>query len=160
MRVFAIDPGNIQSAFIYYDSAFEKTAPILEKGIVSNAELLTLLENTTAPRCVIEMVASYGMAVGMELFETVFWIGRFAQHWESATGEPAFRLFRRDVKMNLCHNNSGKDSNVRMALIDRFGPEERKAIGLKKTPGPLYKVRGDEWAALALAVTFTDKHQG
>lgn len=159
MIVLAVDPGNIVSAFVRYDP--QSKFPILEKGIVSNAELLQVLRKpATTSACVIEMVASYGMPVGMELFETVFWTGRFAQHWESVKGMPAFRLFRRDVKMNLCHNNAGKDSNVRMALIDRFGPEKEKAIGLKKTPGPLYGVHADEWSALALAVTFTDKHQG
>ena len=50
-----------------------------------------------------------------------------------------------------------KDANVRAALIDRFGPSKRKAIGLKATPGPLYGVHSHMWSALAVAVTYGDR---
>jgi hypothetical protein len=46
-----------------------------------------------------------------------------------------------------------KDANIRQALIDIYGGND-KAIGNKKTPGPLYGIKGDLWAALAVAVTF------
>lgn len=36
-------------------------------------------------------------------------------------------------------------------------PGKEKAIGKKATPGPLYGVVGDEWAALAVAVTWWDQ---
>jgi hypothetical protein len=157
VNILAIDPGNEQSAFVLYDDG---DASIVSKGIYPNGDMLPIVDqlarSQNADACAIEMVASYGMAVGREVFETVFWIGRFAERWEAAARTPARRLVRRDMKMHLCGNNTAKDANIRQALIDRFGPGKDKAIGKKATPGPLYGVRADEWAALALAVTFAD----
>ena len=67
---------------------------------------------------VIEMIASYGMPVGKEVFETCVWIGKFAQ----ASGIKEEYIYRKEEKMNLCHSMKAKDSNIRQALIDRFGP--------------------------------------
>ena len=105
-----------------------------------------------SPDChevVIEMVACYGMAVGAEVFETVFWIGRF---WEIARRDIGVtRLYRKDVKMHLCNSMRAKDGNIRQALIDKLG-----APGTKKNPGPTYGIKADIWAALAVAVTFAE----
>jgi hypothetical protein len=89
------------------------------------------------------MIASYGMAVGKEVFETCVWIGRFV---EVARVEPRL-VYRRDAKLHLCHSPRAKDANVRQALIDRLGPQ-----GTKKNPGPTYGMRSHLWAALAVAV--------
>jgi len=92
------------------------------------------------------MVASYGMPVGKEVFETCVWIGRFMQVWHDPD---AVRLiYRRDVKLHLCGSARAKDGNIRQALIDKLGPQ-----GTKKAPGPTYGVKSHAWAALALAVT-------
>ena len=101
---------------------------------------------------VIEKVEGFGMAVGAEVFETVFWSGRFA---EAAHPLPVHRIGRKAVKLHLCGTHRAKDSNVRQALIDRYGGKDT-AIGRKASPGPLYGVSGDVWAALAVAVTFAD----
>ena len=104
----------------------------------------------------IEMIASYGMAVGKTVFETVFWIGRFYDLCKRLRAESVDRVYRKDVKMYLCNSMRAKDSNIRQALIDRIGP-----IGKKNNPGPLYKIRGsggkDIWAALSVAVTYENK---
>ena len=141
--VLAIDPGTEQSAFVYWDALEKK---IIHKGILANHDMLARVESTPCDCLVIEMVASYGMPVGKEVFETVFWIGRFYER----TNSPARRIFRKDVKSFLCGSMKAKDGNVRQALIDLVGPQ-----GTKKAPGPTYSVHADEWAALAVAVTFT-----
>jgi hypothetical protein len=99
----------------------------------------------------IEQIASYGMPVGAEVFETVFWSGRFAEA-AYARMRRVTRIPRMEVKMHLCHNSRAKDANIRQALIDRLG-----APGTKKAPGTTYGIKADEWAALAVAVTFSDK---
>jgi hypothetical protein len=66
-------------------------------------------------------------------------------------------MVRRDVKMHICGQMKAKDSNIRAALIDRFGGKER-AIGRKASPGPLFGITADRWAALALAITWLDLH--
>ena len=156
MRILAIDPGCEQSAYVVLVDGLPTRAAKVPNRLLLDG-LIGLAEN--ADTCVLEMVASYGMAVGKEVFETVFWIGRFAERWEQATGKPADRLYRRDVKLAICHHARATDSNIRTELIDRFGPGKEKAIGTKAAPGPLYEFKADLWSALALAITFETMKQ-
>ncbi len=103
--------------------------------------------------CAIEMIASYGMPVGKETFETCLWIGRFIGAWEGIHGKEPALLCRKDIKMHLCGTMKAKDGNIRQALLDRWGPQ-----GTKKAPGPTYGISSHTWAALAVATTFMDKH--
>lgn len=152
--VLAIDPGTTESQYLIWDGSF-----VVEHRLMPNAELLGHLEHgyqwDESTAC-IEMVASYGMAVGREVFETVYWIGRIDETLRRAGLIPV-RMYRQEVKLHLCHSARAKDANIRQALIDRFGGKD-KAIGKKKTPGPLYGISAHAWAALALAVTFSDKN--
>ncbi len=160
--MIALDPGPVRSAYVHFrESAWPKNgpfAPVFDHGILPNAELLDLLTREAGlctPSVVVEMIASYGMAVGAEVFETCVWIGRFVER-ATAGGCEVSRLFRRDVKLHLCGQARAKDANIRAALIDKFGPGKDVAIGTKKAPGPLFGIRADEWAALAVAVTWTE----
>jgi hypothetical protein len=99
------------------------------------------------------------MPVGAEVFETCVWIGRFIERWRTTDicrCTEVRRVARIQVKSHLCHSAKANDSNVRAALIDRFGPGKEKAIGLKAKPGPLYGLTGDCWAALGVAITATE----
>lgn len=146
MTIVAIDPGPIQSAYVILEDG-----RILHYGIMKNAEMLELMKACQSHHCVIEMIASYGMAVGAEVFETCVWIGRFIQAWESRTGTTPCRIKRKEVCLHLCGSSRAKDANIRAALIDRFGP-----AGTKKEPGGTYGISKDVWAALAVAVTAYD----
>ncbi len=108
---------------------------------------------TWADSVAIEMVASYGMAVGKETFRTVWWSGRFADAWFDQSGKLPVEVFRQEVKMHLCHNTKAKDANIRQALIDMYGGSKEVAIGRKASPGPLYGVTSHAWPALAVAIT-------
>lgn len=149
--MIAIDPGPAQSAWVQYEGS-----QVLAAGIDSNDDVLRRIdcEWGADEALVIEMIASYGMPVGREVFETCVWIGRFM---EAAGG--ADLVYRKDVKMHLCGSTRAKDANIRQALIDRFGPGKERAIGTKKVPGPLYGFKADMWAALAVAVTYDDTRQ-
>lgn len=152
MLVYGLDPGPEKSAIVLLSDNYDCKAWYLTNDLV-----LLMLSNsdqypTTKPVLVIEKIASMGMAVGAEVFETCFWSGRFAQAY---TG-PMHRITRGEVKMNLCGTMRAKDANVRQAIIDRFGGKER-AVGKKKAPGPLYNISGDKWSALAVALTWLDK---
>jgi hypothetical protein len=88
----------------------------------------------------VEMIASYGMAVGRKIFDTCLWIGRFIEAWLAHGG--AYRLiYRRQVKLHLCESVRANDSNIRAALIDRFGPGKDKAVCRKAAPGPLFGLK-------------------
>jgi hypothetical protein len=109
-------------------------------------------DNLIAHQCeklYIEMVASYGMAVGRTVFETCVWIGRFVEAW----GDNWDFVYRKDVKMHLCGQTRAKDSNIRQAIMDMYGSEKAIAIGTKAKPGPLHGVSKDVWAALGVAIT-------
>jgi len=150
MRLLAIDPGHTESAYLQYDTVSGRP---LSWAKVPNEDLLTILYNLRADAMAIEMIQSFGMAVGAEVFRTVYWTGKFAQRWEDQTGHPVRLVYRTDVKLHLTHSRRSKDPNVRQALIDKFGPGKELAIGLKKSPGPLYGMAGDCWSALGVAVT-------
>ena len=157
MTLLAIDPGTTRSAWVNVVGDV-----LLGFGILPNEQLLTWFRVLDHPveegidQVVIEKVESYGMAVGAEIFETVFWSGRFA---EAAEPLSVHRIGRKAVKLHLCGDTRAKDSNIRQALIDRYGGVEgkRAAVGLKASPGPLYGVSKDVWAALAVAVTYADQ---
>jgi hypothetical protein len=143
--VFAVDPGTTHSGYVAYCGG-----TVRESGVVENGEMLKML---AWPRrdtdYAIEMIASYGMAVGAEVFETCVWIGRMVQ----VAGPERVRLvYRKDVKMHLCASPRAKDANIRQAIIDLYGGKA-EAIGTSKRPGPLHGVKSHAWAALAVAIT-------
>ena len=144
--ILALDPGTTQTAYVCWDGA-----RVVECGIVANDELLAMLRSVGrydgVQTVAVEMIASYGMPVGREVFETCVWIGRFVENVKV----PWRLVYRMDAKLHLCHVPRAKDGNIRQALLDRFGP-----VGTKKSPGPLYGVKSHIWAALAVAVFATE----
>lgn len=147
MKILAIDPGTVQSGWVNYFCGH-----VIGSGVMDNKELRRhIKEADWADTLAIEMVASYGMAVGKETFRTVWWSGRFAEAWKEP--DDVIEVYRADVKSHLCHSMKAKDANIRQALIDLYGGSKEAAIGKKATPGPLYGVTSHAWAALAVAVT-------
>lgn len=150
MKIFAIDPGTTESAFVVWENNM-----VWNKGKYSNEKIIDLIIPELRLQCDVfafEMVASYGMPVGKDIFETVFWTGRFYQSFVNPFCK-GVKIYRKDVKMHLCNHPRAKDSNIRQALIDRFGKP-----GTKKNPGLLYGVTKDIWAALAIAVYTNDTY--
>ena len=149
-EILAIDPGSTESAWLVYRP---DQRLIRSFGKHSNDMLLAMMtgwaESMKAGGCVlvVEMIASYGMPVGREVFETCAWIGRYVQAWDG----PYSLLYRREVKLHLCGSPRAKDSNIRQALLDKFGPQ-----GTKAAPGMTYGIKADIWAALAVAATFVE----
>lgn len=158
MKIFAIDPGNVESAYCLID---DKELRPLEFNKVPNTDLVELLRFfgrcTNAPDVVvIERVASYGMAVGQTVFQTCEWIGRFAEASLMA-GLPVDYLYRQDEKLHICRDSRAKDANIRRALIDRFAQHDLKnGKGTKKKPDFFYGFRADIWAAYAVAITWAE----
>jgi len=145
MRILAIDPGTEESGWCeMWDGRVADPG-----GVWRNDELLRQVVAGRFDHChdlAIEMIASYGMAVGREVFETCVWVGRFQQAWRDP--EAVKLVYRRDVKLHLCGTSKAKDPNIRQALIDLLGKP-----GTKKAPGGTYGVASHAWAALAVAAT-------
>lgn len=156
--IFAIDPGNTQSGYALIQMPEFK---LLDFGKVDNEKLLySMFElSANATDFCIEMVASYGMPVGKDVFETCVWIGRFKERLNGIM-QTNF-VYRKDEKLCLCGSLKAKDSNIRQELINRYAKFDFKnGKGVKKNPDTFYGVAKDAWQAIAVAVTYYENKRG
>lgn len=150
MTLLAIDPGNIESAYVLITDKYT----LFQKDKVTNEKLLKIIKNGDYDRIAVEMVACYGMPVGREVFDTCVWIGRFT---EAATVDVDY-VYRQEEKLLLCNSVRAKDANIRQALIDRFAKFDFKnGKGAKKNPDYFYGFKADMWAAMAVACVWIER---
>lgn len=154
--IYAVDPGNEQSGYAIFRA--DSLKPI-EFGKIDNEQLLEkIAASKPTDELAIEMIASYGMAVGASVFDTCVWTGRFIQAFN---GNKVTRIFRREEKMHICHSPNAKDSNIRVALIDRFAEHDKVGgKGTKKDPDFFYGFKADCWAAFAVGLTYIETRRG
>jgi hypothetical protein len=154
--ILAIDPGDKESAFVLWNGA-----AVLAKEILPNSAFLQSIRRyeklSILHGVAIERVASYGMPVGKEVFETCFWTGRFWEEVSRWEAMPCALIPRLAVKVAICHDSRAKDANLNRAIKDRFGADGGNGKGTKANPGVLYGIKEDLWAALALAVAVVDE---
>ena len=147
--ILAIDPGNIQSAYVLMDGY---TPVQFDK--VDNEVLVDLLPSlcVKADEVVIEMIGHYGsgMSAGKTVFDTCVWIGRF---WQQCNG--AQLILRPTIKTAICGTPRAKDSNVIQALKDRFGEK-----GTKADKGFFWGFHHDIWQSFAVGCAWLDLHGG
>lgn len=160
-NILAIDPGSRESGYAVTDTA--GGMKIQECGKAENNELKSkiadIVNDYGIEIAVIEMIASYGMAVGREVFDTCVWIGRFAEVLE-ACGVVCEYIYRKEEKMYICGDSRAKDTNIRRALIDDFARKDFvRGKGTKKEPDFFYGVSKDAWTAFAVAVTWDRKRR-
>lgn len=165
--ILGIDPGNKGTAFCMIDEEdgcrpvdfLKESNEYLEDGFKSMAYRFRYVKKQKL-EVAIEMVASYGMPVGAEVFDTCVWIGRYIEIFKHFGYEPIL-IYRKDEKMALCNSMKANDATIKQALVDRFAagvPNHGK--GSKKEPGFFYGFKADVWAAFAVAVTCADKLKG
>jgi hypothetical protein len=162
-RLIAIDPGSELSAFVTLDLGETlELRNVTDHGKLPNREILHELWRLPYGRfrghhrLVLEWMQPRGMPTSAQEFETALWTGRFL---EAAIGQiPVDRITRHRVKIAVTGQGRANDANIRAAIIDRYGGAggSRAAIGLKASPGPLYGIKADVWAALALALAWAD----
>lgn len=148
--VLGIDPGTTKSAY-----ALIQGEAVLQHGKAYNDELIgkIIWELKTKPEiAAIESIVSQGRKfVGNETFATAWWSGRFYEILKTISNK-SLMVRRSDVANFHVKNNYKKgDPQVRAAIIDYYGGDKR-AIGTKKEPGPLYHVTADQWSALGIAL--------
>lgn len=159
--LLAIDPGDQLSAFVVYDGK----RPV-DHGKLGNDELLARIygslrynfvplsvnrEPLWPEHLAIEMAESFGAKVWNQVFLATLWAGRFVE----AFGGPYTLMSRQKTKLYVTGNPRAKDSQVRACLIDRYGGKD-VALGTKAAPGLLRGLTADRWAALALAVAYSE----
>lgn len=160
-HILAIDPGNIESAYVLLKPA---NFQFLRFGKLKNDDMRevirSLRDEYDIRPLVIEGIASYGMPVGREVFDTCIWSGRYTELAVSLD-IPVEYVYRKDIKLHICGQTRAKDSNIRMALIDRFAKSDLKnGKGTKANPDVFYGFSRDVWAAAAVAVYYADKLNG
>lgn len=156
LRILAIDPGNEESGYALIDSITYQPIAIGKKENHTLREMICGGQFSDVDHISIEMVKSYGMPVGATVFETCVWIGRFFQLFALAGIDPDL-VYRADVKLHHCHSSAAKDSNVIVALTDRFASGVRnRGKGTIDAPGWFYGFKADIWQAYALAVYTAD----
>lgn len=158
MLIIAIDPGNEQSAYVLINSDYRP----LYFDKADNKEVEAWLHRAFIERnideVVIEMVASYGMAVGASVFDTCVEIGRLQLIAEQHQ-IPVRLVKRKEYVTELCGSSRAKDANVIQYLIDRFAPSTpNRGKGTKKAPGWFYGFKADIWQACAIGVWGVDTH--
>lgn len=148
--IIGLDPGPKESAVVIWDGR-----RVVNRMIDANENVLyNLLQwRNDEAWLAIEMIASYGMPVGKETFETCVWIGRFIQAYNRM--DRTILVPRLTIKTHHCHSSKANDATIRQAILDRFGGKD-SAIGRKSSPGPLYAIVADMWSALAIALWASD----
>lgn len=157
--ILAIDPGSTESAYVVLDENLKPK----EFAKIKNELLMTYIYNgnfNEISSIAIEMIASYGMAVGAEVFDTCVWIGRFVEALQGIECKNKIQfIYRKDEKMNICHSMKANDATIKQALVDRFAYGVRNhGKGTKKEPGWFYGFKADCWAAYAVGVTYFDMY--
>ena len=150
-RVMAIDPDPNGGSWVLFDSYQRLVGHGWREPI---DELCGLIQRDAVQNVVVEDIQSYGMPVGRSVFETVKNIGEIRGECRCSSSVEFDCLTRPEIKVALCNSARAKDANVRAALIDLYGGDKRTAVGLKASPGPLYGISKDCWAALAVGVVW------
>lgn len=148
MRILAIDPGSSETGWVITQG--DPPMPPCDMGISPNIIVADMIRADIFDLLVIESIpAVYGHSAKPQLCDTMRWEGRFIERADQR-GCGWKLIERARVKALLCRAANAKDSDVRAELNRRWGSED--AVGSKKEPGPLRGVKGDIWAALAVAV--------
>ena len=152
MMIFAIDPGSTQSAYCMMNG----DALPLHFDKVPNAELVSLIRtySKSLTAVIIERVASYGMPVGREVFDTCEWIGRYTQVADDLN-LPVEYILRQEEKLHICKSPKANDATIRKALIDRFAKHDLKTgKGTKVAPDFFFGFHADIWASYSVGTTY------
>ena len=145
MRIIGIDPGSSESAYCVIDN---QKIIVAEK--LPNPEFLRWLRRLGGvDAAAIEGIQSYGLAVGREVFDTCYIIGRVLVICAS-NFLPCHVYNRPEYSRAICGCGKVTDAVVRSALLVRFGGDKRGE--------PLYLLKGssDKRSAFAVAVYHDD----
>lgn len=163
--ILALDTGSYESAFVLYN---KETKQLADRHWLPNTELIERLKkyysNNDIELVLIEMSASYGMPIGMEVLMNCFVIGMFAQ-LAKQYNIPVKLIFRKTVKLELCGAlRKVNDSAVNITIRDMYWGEPGSKS--KKNLNPFYfneeteenEARGEmennQWAALSILTAY------
>lgn len=153
VRALAIDVGTTETGYCVADMYNLKP---IEFGKVDNEYLLNQMQIINYDILVYEKFQSYGMGIGQSTIDSIEWNGRYIQTALDRLVK-VYPMPRKEVKINICGSLRAKDTNIRLALIDRFAKHDFKnGKGTKKNQDWFYGFKADVWSAYAILVTFHD----
>ena len=150
MRILAIDPGPVESAWVLWDTKkhdFIKPLSGRNKGLEQNNKvigMLPFLADGDIDLVAIEMISSYGLSVGRSTLITCCVVGQIIQ--KCMDNNIPFKLYGRPTIKGQIGGRT--DAEIRSSLRIRYG-ESRKG---EKLEG----VKNDIWSSLALAVALEE----
>ena len=182
--ILSIDPGSRITGWTILEPRSGDLPGVVEHGNTPTKEFLEWLrgnDTIQVTQAVIEHIGHYGtgMSAGADVFETCIHIGRMI---EILRPIPVEKVRRQSIKTQLCGRPTAKDTNVRQALIDRWGGDAQ-ALGAVKcltckgkgwcgrgrpaclacggngwevAPGPLHGISKHAWSALAVGVYYLE----
>lgn len=164
--VLAVDPGNIESAYVLVDASTFRPVAFAKKP---NVDVRDYLRDVLTGRAmdgpdpadvlvVIENIGHYGknMSAGASVFDTCRMIGRLEEICITYGVTPAL-VKRVPIKVALTKSARATDKDVRDALVARFTPGAAgHGKGDKDAPGWFYGFASDVWQAYAVAVFAID----
>ena len=144
--IIGVDPGPTESAYCLVTPAYE----VFQAGKIHNAQMVAMIKQPpTDLVAVIEGIQSYGMAVGREVFDTCYQVGRLLQVCDD-NDIPSHIYNRPEYSRAICGGGIVTDAVLRRALLLRFGADTKG--------GPLHLLKGnsDKRSAYAIAVYHLD----
>jgi len=152
--LLAIDPGPTRSGFCFVEETSWQanwnpadgpqpripskftTGTMVNGLIVQSLIVPNMQSDFDNADLIIEGMVSYGMPIGRDVLDTAVWIGRFETYAITAVPDRRIRPYieqitRPAVKLELCNNRTAKDTNVRQAIIDIYGGDEKALRGVK-----------------------------
>ena len=145
--IIGIDPGTTETAYCIIGQDYG----VWEADKVDNKKFIDMLSLVPyKAHFAVESIQSYGMAVGREVFETAFMIGRIQQKIEDSGFK--YTLYPRpEYAKAICGVQKVNDAVLRQSLLLRFGGDKKGE--------PLFMLKGnsDKRSAFAIAAYHLDK---
>ena len=151
MRIIGIDPGTLHSGLAVIDS--EDETIIHHKAWTLNLQIESylLFEMDKGDHFGCEWVQNYGRVIGEETLRAAYYAGRFAYIATNNQAERIWEPTRPEILGHHCGSRNVPKSNLRQAILDRYGGKEAKKKG-----NPLHGISNHIWDALAVALYIKD----
>ena len=161
MIVLGIDPGPETHGAVVYDTRRRRV--LWSAKAATSAEVLSCAHPEDLDFVLMERPAAMGqIGVGMaqHMLDTAWVASWVLRTWE-LKGVRCETMTRREVlrSLGVLSGTGSADSRVRAACIADHGRSKREAVGLKKSPGPLYRVSSHAWQALGLVLAWLETRQ-
>ena len=154
--ILGIDPGCELSAYCLCE--YDTLKPV-SFAKIPNSELIDkvipMINDNAIQAVAVELIQSYGMAVGKEVFETCYFIGKLCDRIQRNTSiKQIRRIYRKDEKLAIVGNLKANDTIIRHTLIDMFAKHDLKnGNGTVKNKDWFYGFKADCWSAYAVCYT-------